>query len=375
MPDVSVVIPAFNRVGFLTEAIQSCLAQTYTDIEVIVVDDGSTEELAECVDLLSKGLAHGVLRYVRQPHSGANAARNRGLVESNGEFVQFLDSDDLLHRTKLEVARQLLLECPNLDMVFGLDEHFHDSPGDMRILWNTPGPPDHLDRFLWDDPVWHTGSPLWRRDALGRIGPWNESLVCWQDWEFHIRALCRGITYSCIPSVLAYLRDHDQSRSTNLEPLLVREHSKLEAAILVANQLKGASLWTGERGDALAVFLLSIAAWFTRASDWRSARLALKRAAEFAETDRLKLAIRFMSVSLTPAQSIDIGNGNPTAIMYRLSDLIRLIPHRVRYRRLAIADGVEHKLGEARQSSFPLSECTRKRVPGMEIEHIRRWSR
>ncbi len=375
MPDVSIVIPAFNRVGFLTEAIQSCLAQTYSDIEVIVVDDGSTEDLEECMDRLGKGLAHGVLRYVKQPHLGADAARNRGLIESNGRFVQFLDSDDLLHPTKLEVERRLLLECPDLDMVFGLDEYFHNSPGDMRILWNTPDLPRHLDRFLWDDSVWSTVSPLWRRGALERIGPWNEALVCWQDWEFHIRALCQGITYSCIPSVLAYLRDHDQSHSTNLEPLRVREQSKLEAAILVANELKRASLWTGERGDALAVFLLSIAAWFTRASDWRSARLTLERAAEFAEAARLKLAIRLMSVSLTPAQSIDIGNGNPTAIMYRLSDLIRLIPHRVRYRRSAIADGVEHKLGEARQSSLPPSERTRKRVPGMEIEHVRRWSR
>ncbi len=341
MPEVSVIIPAFNRPGFLTEAIKSCLAQTYADIEVIVVDDGSTEDLEGCVARLGKGLPHGVLRYVRQPHLGANAARNRGLIESHGEFVQFLDSDDLLHPTKLEVARRTLLEGPNLDMVFGLAEYFHDAPGDRRILWNTPDPPRHLDRFLWNDPVWDTVSPLWRRGTLERIGPWSEALVCWQDWEFHIRALCRGITYSSIPSILAYLRDHDQSRSTNLEPLRVREQSKLEAAILAANELKRASLWTGERGDALAVFLLGIAAWFTRASDWRSARLTLERAAEFAAASTLKLAIKLMSVSLAPAQSFDIGNGNPTAIMYRLSDLIRLIPHRACHRESAIADVME----------------------------------
>ena len=260
MPDVSIIIPAYNRADLLRETLASCLVQTYRNSEVVVVDDGSEESIAQVVELVCLDFdVPSVVRYIRQPRLGGNAARNRGLREAMGEWIQFLDSDDLLHPDKINIQRQILFKKPDLDMVFGLDEYFHEYPGDMQVLWNIPTIQSDLDRFLWDDPVFHTGSPLWRRSALERIGPWDERLLCWQDWEFHIRALCRGIQYTHVPIVLQYIRDHDQVRSTNLAPLIDREQSKIQAALAVAHELKSAALWNTQRGDTLATFLLSIA--------------------------------------------------------------------------------------------------------------------
>src|SRR5205814_4065595 len=137
----------------------------------LVIDDDSEQNVFVVVEWV-RAIFGGPyrLRYIRQPRRGAPAARNRGVHEARGKFIQFLDSDDLLHPQKIESQRNELLDRPELDMVFGLDEFFHEVPGDMGILWNTPEEPC-LERFLWDDGVWHTGSPLWKRSAVERIAP------------------------------------------------------------------------------------------------------------------------------------------------------------------------------------------------------------
>src|SRR5690606_31994309 len=96
---VSVIIPTYNRSGLLLEALDSLARQTYRPIEAIVVDDGSSDDTPEAVNRWISGLVSGDglrVRYHRQSNKGAPSARNRGLIESRGEFIQFLDSDDLL---------------------------------------------------------------------------------------------------------------------------------------------------------------------------------------------------------------------------------------------------------------------------------------
>jgi len=107
-------------------------------------------------------------------------------------------------------------------MVFCLDEQFTETVGDIRVLWNVPGRPDvaeHLDRFLIEDAVWQTGSPLWRRSALERFGQWDEDLSCWQDWDFHVGVLCSGLRCECSDSVLQYIRRHGGPRTQTLASL------------------------------------------------------------------------------------------------------------------------------------------------------------
>jgi glycosyltransferase involved in cell wall biosynthesis len=233
--------------------------QTWPDVEVIVVDDGSAEELEPVIARARRecGLADR-LKYVRQEHRGAGSARNAGVRHAAGEFVQFLDSDDLLHPHKLAVQIQHLRANPALDMVFCLDEQFKEEVGDLRILWNVPERvdcPSYIERFLHEDAVWQTNSPLWRRAALGQVGEWSEELTCWQDWEFHMRALCAGIRYECVPQVLNYIRHHDGVRSS-WKPGLLKEKSCLRAGGLAQAHLMRAGLLNDRLKSLLLLYHL-----------------------------------------------------------------------------------------------------------------------
>jgi len=340
MAEVTIVIPAYNRAQLLRETLMSCFVQTYRDCQIIVVDDGSEEDIAGVVELAGVGFdLPRPVRYIRQPRLGASAARNHGLAKAAGELIQFLDSDDLLHPDKIEIQREALLRAPDLDMVFCQDQYFHHRPGDGQLLWNVANVvdvPSYLDRFLWDDPVWNTGSPLWRRAALERIGPWNEGLCCWQDWEFHIRALCRGIQYAHVPAVLQYIRDHDQTRSTNLAPLMGREQSKLEAALAVSSELRRAALWSPHRGDALATFLLSIAVNLSSIGTLKSIKRALERAAEYAESRKLRLTAKLMLATLPLLKIGRMGRRTPMGIVYRVAQKLWPMPtHESRWKNVA----------------------------------------
>jgi GT2 family glycosyltransferase len=329
MPDVSIIIPVYNRVELLRETLTSCAVQTFGDCEILIVDDGSEQDVPSVMDRVrsaSRGCC--LFRYLRQPCQGAPAARNHGFRQSSGRFIQFLDSDDLLHPQKLELQRKFLLERPHLEMVYGLDEFFRKIPGDAGILWNTAGEPS-LDRFLWDDGVWHTGSPLWQRTALERVGPWDERLRCYQDWEYHIRALCRGIQYAHISVVLQYIRDHEAARISTSNALEDREYSKLEAALLAAKELTACSAWSGHRGDALAVFLLQIVLQLAQTGRLGMLLATLGRAVRYAGSLRLRLAILSL-LGVTALTGIKKGGRRESvARMYRLADRLGAIPAHV----------------------------------------------
>src|SRR5262245_36593539 len=117
MRDVSIIIPAYNRTDLLRETLVSCFILTYANCEIIVVDDGSEEDIAGVVDLVSLEFDTASVRYIRQSHLGSNAARNRGVREARGEWIQFVDSDDVLHPNKIELQRQILLKRSDLAMV------------------------------------------------------------------------------------------------------------------------------------------------------------------------------------------------------------------------------------------------------------------
>jgi hypothetical protein len=327
MPDVSIIIPVYNRVDLLIQTLLSCAFQTYRELEVIVVDDGSDEDVESAIERMQERCeAPCRFRYLHQPRSGANAARNKGLREAVGRFVQFLDSDDLLHPDKIRVQRDFLLSNSAVDMVFSLDQYFHHVPGDAQVLWNTPDVPNYLDRFLWDDGVWHTGSPLWRREALDRVGPWDERLRCYQDWEFHIRALCRGIRHAALPRILQFIRDHEQTRISTSSPIREREQSKLAAVIAVAGELTRASAWSAQRGDALGVFLIQIACSLSRAGALRIPGGALARAIWYAGSPKLRLAALLMLAVLPFSRAYRCGRGNALETVRQLAQRFRALP-------------------------------------------------
>lgn len=186
---VSVVIPVFNRRELVKEAIMSCLIQSVEKIEIIVIDDGSTDETNATLEELSKKW-RGVLSIYFQENAGPGLAREYGTRVAKGEFIQYLDSDDLLMEEKLRLQLEKLRERPNDEicymMSYQIDYAF--SPplwlGPMRL---TGQQKDSLFPSLLNERWWTTSSPLYRRRLIDKISPWT-SLKNEEDWIFDAHA-------------------------------------------------------------------------------------------------------------------------------------------------------------------------------------------
>jgi glycosyltransferase involved in cell wall biosynthesis len=289
-PDVSIIIPTYNRSEFVQDALLSAARQSYQNCEILIIDDGSDSQcLSEIEAILNHAEIKGRARLVRQNHQGVCAARNLGVKEAVGNFIQFLDSDDLLHPKKIEIQKTILNADTTLAMCYSLDEYFLKTPGDLKTLWNVPSAEFHLDRFLWGDPVWCTGSPLWRREAFESIGGWPENLQIgfYDDWVLHIRAIVNKLNYVYVPLVLHYVRDHSLTRLSLSGKLVDLEKSKSQAAELVFANLKNREL-TFSRKDALAALLLFSADTLLTAGFKQEGKKALEQASKYAGTAEIK---------------------------------------------------------------------------------------
>jgi glycosyltransferase involved in cell wall biosynthesis len=262
-PRVSIIIPTRNRADLLRQALASCVLQTWPEWEVIVVDDGSEEDIAAVVAEAQAEHGAATRRFVcvRQEKKNGNAARNNGLRHAAGEFIQYLDSDDLLHPEKLARQVRYLEQHPDLDATIMLAEFFYEIPGDSRILWNMPSRADmedDLDRFLIEDAVWSPGGPLWRKAAVARIGGWDERLTCWQDWEFHVKALCAGITYRHENGVGYYHRDHQGPRVSVGSMTVEKARTCFLAGKLAYGYLKASPCYAKSRYLLMEYFFLNL---------------------------------------------------------------------------------------------------------------------
>lgn len=201
MPRVSVVIPTFNRRKLLPEALDSLLRQTFQDWEAIVVDDGSNDDTFE----VASAYARRDPRFRCLPREGekrgADVCRNQGILAASAPLVVFLDSDDLLLPGAFEYRVHQAEAEPGMDFHVFMTRLFGRNPGDSAVIWNEFSEESDLRRFLRMDLVWHTSGPIWRRDALLRIGGFDESLASFQDWDIHVRALIAGLRYRKVPKV------------------------------------------------------------------------------------------------------------------------------------------------------------------------------
>lgn len=197
MVTFSIVIPCHNRSALVAGAVRSVLRQSYDDFEVIVVDDGSEEDLGASI-----GRMDGRLRLIRQPRRGAAAARNKGVAASQGSHVAFLDSDDLFVPDKLRVAAGHLRRMPDRVIFSQVAMDYGEG---VRVTRPRRGPfegepmPDYLIRGSGMVP---TPSLVLPR-ALALAVPWNESLGYGDDTDYAIRLWRHGARFVFIPEVLA----------------------------------------------------------------------------------------------------------------------------------------------------------------------------
>jgi glycosyltransferase involved in cell wall biosynthesis len=181
-PLVSVVIPCYGHAHFLPEAITSVLSQTHANVEVVVVDDGSQDNVVAVV------AQYPGVRLVRQENRGLAAARNTGIRESNGEFLVFLDADDMLTSTAVEAGLDCFDRHPDCQLVMG---RFRSVDWDRQLQWwsprELPASVDHYASLLSGDYAGPPAICMYRRFALETLGGFDEAVPAAADYDLSLR--------------------------------------------------------------------------------------------------------------------------------------------------------------------------------------------
>jgi len=206
MPKVTIVITCYNLGPYLDEAINSVLSQSYSDYEIVVVDDGSTE--AETCTLLDD-FRRPNTRLIRTANRGVAAARNHGIEVAVGEYILPLDADDRIGPTYLEYAVAVLDQQAEVGIVYCAAELF----GEREGAWNLPE--FSLPHMLLDNQVFSAG--LFRRDDWQAVSGYDDTMRAgWEDWDFWLRILALRRQVACLPGTLFFYRIRSGSRERSL---------------------------------------------------------------------------------------------------------------------------------------------------------------
>jgi glycosyltransferase involved in cell wall biosynthesis len=204
---VSIIIPCYNYARFLPDAVASVIAQTFTDWELIVVDDGSTDATLATAQQLMAQHSDQRIRVFQQPNAGPAAARNTGAERANGAYLLFLDADDMLAPTLLERTVAVLCEQPAVGFVYTGMRLF----GQDRHEW--PSVAFDLPRLALDNYV--LPHALVRYAAWGQVGGFDTARSLWgfEDWDFWLRVAASGWSGWHIAEPLVFYRRHGHSLS------------------------------------------------------------------------------------------------------------------------------------------------------------------
>ncbi len=201
-PKVSVIIPTYNYANYVGEAIQSVLDQSFSDFEVIVVDDGSIDHTAEVVRRFSDTR----VKYIFQENRGLPAARNTGIKASSGELLAFLDSDDKFHPDKLQTQVAFLKENPDVGLTYN-SKFLVDSAGNCLSLRRSPATVTLADLVL--GYPFAPSDVVIRREWAFRVSLFDESFVLnSEDLNFHLRLALEGCKFAGVEQALAYRQIH-----------------------------------------------------------------------------------------------------------------------------------------------------------------------
>ncbi len=187
MPKVSVVIPAYNAMTYLPETVESVLRQTFTDFEVLIVNDGSSDHIVQWVSELEDPR----VKFISQENQGVSMARNTGIVQAQGEYIAFLDADDLWEPTKLEKQVRCLDEKQTVGLVYTwtLLVDKENNPTGRIFASHIEGNVGH--KLLENDPISSGSSPMVRRSCFDSVGLFDRNLAYAPDLDMWVRIAMR----------------------------------------------------------------------------------------------------------------------------------------------------------------------------------------
>ena len=206
-PLVSVIIPVYNGGRYLRTALESVFAQTYRPLEVIVVDDGSVDDSGVIAQSFN-----GV-RYIHQANQGVAAARNNGIEATRGEFLAFLDQDDLWTSEKLKLQIGYLLTHPDLGYTLTQQQFFLDPDATLPAWFRK-------ELFSSVHTGWVLGTLVVRRTAFEKVGNFATGYSAASDGDWFFRAKAVGITMAVVPELLLLKRIHGANESAHAKEIL-----------------------------------------------------------------------------------------------------------------------------------------------------------
>lgn len=238
---VSIIVPVYNAEKWIKEALDSALNQTWANIEIIVINDGSVDNSF----VIAQTFVSSRVKVISQENRGASAARNRGLSEAKGDFIQFLDADDLLAPDKIELQIKLLsTEKNKYCIASGEWARFYKSPSEAKFiyqpLWKDMSPVDWLVCAWQEHWMMHPGSWLIPRDIVLKAGLWDESLSLNDDGEYFCRVILASKGIKFCPKVRSYYRSGlpkalSARKDTNALDSLYRSYEKNVNNLLLIN--------------------------------------------------------------------------------------------------------------------------------------------
>lgn len=224
---VSVIMPAYNAARFIGHAIESVLGQDYPNFEVIVIDDGSSDNTLSVLKCYTSQV-----NVVIQKNRGPSSARNNGLRQARGEYVWFLDADDMLVADAFRITTEYLDSNPDAGVAVGQWAHM-DEDGKSTTDFSSSfkvgkSASDVLYRQMLLQTLVPVGTALFRRSFLVACGGWDENLWCAEDRDLWLRLLESGCRFDFLNTPVAYYRLHDENSTLNLERVELHMNRYLE---------------------------------------------------------------------------------------------------------------------------------------------------
>ncbi|VEP12243.1 conserved hypothetical protein [Hyella patelloides LEGE 07179] len=291
---VSVIIPTYNREELIQDAIQSVRNQTYRPLELLIIDDGSTDNTRSVIDRFKSQTEQDreiTIRYLFQKQKGAQAARNLGLIESQGEYIQFLDSDDILISQKIEWGVDQL-KINSCSLVYFLTQ---ETDRDLKPI------PHHFcgkNSSQWHNDVidylWHTSAPLYRRSVVKEIGPWLENLSGSQDWEYGARIKLYKYQSLYDNRVGSLFRDHQNHRISVSKFDYKYTHSAELAYDYILNLARQLNYLDTKLGSRFVRLYLTRALEFHQANYYQERDRCLRKALELPSSKNLVWFITYL---------------------------------------------------------------------------------
>ncbi|MBD2464448.1 glycosyltransferase [Oscillatoria sp. FACHB-1407] len=211
MPLISVVLPVYNGEKTIQRTIESVLKQTFSDFELLIINDGSSDRTVEIVTQINDPR----IRLFSYPNSGVSASRNRGIAQATGEFISFIDADDLWTPDKLAAQLNALQTHPDAAVAYSWTDWIDESDRPLRPAGRSTASGKVYEKLLLRDFIESGSNVLIRRQALEIVGTFDETLPPTEDWDLWLR-LAAQYEFVVVPSPQILYRVSTQSASCNV---------------------------------------------------------------------------------------------------------------------------------------------------------------